>query len=150
MRIVFTAFMVLAALGLLAATVVHVSGLLGLASPLGRATWTLHLGVLVVLAAAGGASSRVTRSEEERPPWRAALRACPAWMRVTAYLLLGYGLLNFVAFAFFGREPGRPVGLTATPSIFRDFSGAWMACYFLAAAMLYSATHVKDDDDSPS
>ena len=120
-----------AAAGLAASVVVHVSCLLGLPQPFGNAAWALHVGVFVVWIPAVIVARRLSSGARPADFWKAALRGCPAWMRVALYVLGAYAFINF--FAGIALKPD-----TETDN-FRIFSGHWMLFYFAAMVILYSA-----------
>jgi hypothetical protein len=135
----------LAAIGLILSLLVHLSALLGFASPLGEGAWLLHPGIFVVWIPAVLVLQRLSRDFTQRELWQAALRGCPPWMRWMTYGFFAYALLNFAAFLLLG--PGRN-GAGTTPSVvFRGFSGHWMAFYSAALAIFYSALHADEHDE---
>ena len=146
MKILLAPFMALAVVGLFLSIVVHVSGLLGLASPLGQSTWTLHVAIFVVWLPAVIASQPLAKGFKQKDLWKAVLRGCPPWMRHVTFGFLGYAIINFILFvAFDVRGPkGRSPGGETPPSVFAGFSGHWMAFYSMAFAILYSAAHVRE------
>ena len=137
--------MVLAAIGLIASLVVHVSALLGMSSPLGEESWVLHIGIFVVWLPAVLVLQSLTREFKQKDLWRAALRGCPDWMRWTIWGFSGYALVNFTVFAV-SMGGSSPRGGPTPGSVWRGFSGHWMAFYSVAFAIMYSAIHVEQRD----
>lgn len=117
-----------AALGLALSIASHVAALQGKPGPLGKYTWTLHLGALAICIPA----AIVARKAK----WKGLLSGCPAWMRYVVYALIAYAIVNF---AIFMVRPhlGGSAGLMP-PEAVRGFSGHWMAIYAATFAVLYS------------
>ena len=145
MKILLAPFMALAVVGLLLSIIVHVAGLLGLPSPLGQSTWTLHVAIFVVWLPAVIASQPLAKGCKQKDLWKAVPRGCPRWMRHGTFGFFGYDIINFILFvAFDVRAPkGRGPGGETPPSV---FAGHWMAFYSMAFAILYSAAHVREHD----
>jgi hypothetical protein len=149
MKIILVPFMLLAAVGLVLSLIVHVLALLGMPSPFGELSWLLHVGIFVVWLPTVIVSNTLVKDFKQKDFWKAALRACPQWMKSLTGLFLTYAIINFILFMIFdigggdssGSENGTP------PSVLRGFSGHWMAFYSAAMAVLYSAIHVKEHDD---
>jgi hypothetical protein len=137
--------MVLAATGLTASVIVHVSALLGMPSPLGDKSWVLHIGIFVVWLPAVLVLQPLTREFKQKDLWRAALRGCPKWMRRATWGFCGYAVVNFLVFAVSIRGSS-PRGGPIPDSVWRGFSGHWMAFYSMAFAIMYSAIHVEQRD----
>ena len=128
----------------------HVSALLGVGCPFGDAAWVLHVGIFVVWLPAVIASQSMVRDFKQRDFWKATFRACPRWMKHMAYFFFAYTFLNFFI-CFIAGIGGAAAGESDgdTPStVFRGFSGHWMAFYSIAMAILYSAAHVREHDDA--
>jgi hypothetical protein len=148
MKILLRPFMYLAALGLALSVMVHVLSLLGISFLLGDFSWVLHVGIFIVWLPAVLVANRVGKDFRQKDFWKAALRACPKWMKNLAYFFFGYAILNFALF-FISDVPGGGLGSAGNSSpanIFRGFSGHWMAFYAVAMAILYSAIHVAEHD----
>src|SRR5262249_25685871 len=75
--------------------------------------------------------------------WKVVLKWAPEWMRYLVYGFLGYALVNFLLFAKTAPSGGGG-GFEAPASMWRGFSGHWMAFYFAALAILYSAARSVD------
>jgi hypothetical protein len=122
----------LAALGLALSIGSHAAALQGKSGPLGKYTWTLHLGALAICVPA----AIVARKAK----WKGLLAGCPVWMRYVLYAFLAYAIVNFAIFMFTPRAGG--AGLMPPPVV-RGFSGHWMAIYAAALAVLYSGVREK-------
>jgi len=141
--------MYIAAIGMALSIVVHVSSLLGMPSPFGEISWVLHMGIFVVWLPAVLVANRLVKDFKQKDFWKAALRGCPQWMKNLTYFFFGYAILNFIIFFisdFAGGGSARTGGDTPS-NVFRGFSGHWMAFYCIAMATLYSAVHVKEQDE---
>lgn len=143
-------FVLIAASGLILSVIVHVCSLFGIPNPLGESAWVLHMGIFVVWFPAVIVAQKITRDVPQKDWWKAALRGCPNWMKKMLYFFFGYAILNFIIFIVMDVTGGSlPASEGDTPSsIFKGFSGHWMAFYSAALAILYSYTHVKDRDIS--
>lgn len=127
-------FMWIAAAGLIASAIVHVSSLLGLPQPFGPAAWGLHIGIFVVWLPAILVAQKLTQGVKEKDYWKVVLRGCPSWMRRSFYLLFAYTAINFFA--------GIAGGPETDANKYRIFSGHWMLFYFVAMAILFSANRL--------
>ena len=144
MELVLAPFMYLAGLGLILSLIVHISALLGMPSPFGENSWGLHIGIFIVWIPAVIAMRSLVKDFKQKDLWKAALRACPNWMKYLTLFFFGYAILNFVLFAVIDISGGK-----GTPTnVYRGFSGHWMAFYSAAMAILYSAIHVKEHDSA--
>jgi hypothetical protein len=123
----------LAALGLALSVASHIEALQGNPGPLGKYTWTLHLGALAICIPA----AIVARKSK----WKALLAGCPAWMRYVLYGFITYAIVNFAIFMVTPHGGGSP-GLMP-PAVVRGFSGHWMAIYAAAFAVLYSGVKAR-------
>ena len=139
-------FVAASALGLVLSIVVHLCAWLNIASPLGRYTWLLHVGIFVVWFPTVLVSGRLTREYRANDFWKAALRGCPLWMRRMVYFFGAYAMLNFVIFIL-SEKPESPSGAEMPPVVARGFSGHWMVFYSAALATLYSAIHAGKVDE---
>lgn len=142
--------MYLAGLGLILSLIVHVSALLGMQSPFGEISWGLHMGIFIVWIPTVIVASKLVKDFKQKDFWKAALRACPKWMKNLTYFFFGYAIFNFVLFIILEIGTGDSKGGgSGTPSnVFRGFSGHWMAFYSVAMAGLYSAIHIEEHDDA--
>lgn len=138
MQALLTPLIALAALGLLASLTVHVSSLAGLTNPLGSAAWVLHGGVFVVWLPTVMVAQRVMKHATQANFWKVILRGCPPWMRLGAYILFPYAMINFFVSVALIESGGEVNDL-------RLFSGHWMVFYYIAGAMLWSARSLWDE-----
>ncbi len=148
MAIILAPFVILAAIGLVLSLIVHVSSLVGMPSPLGETAWVLHIGIFVVWFPAVIASQSLVKDFKQKDFWKAALRACPRWMKYMTCFFFVYAFINFLLFMILdlGGE-GTDSSDDGTPSsVLRGFSGHWMAFYSAAMALLYSRIHVTEHD----
>lgn len=122
----------------------HLAALLGTQGPLGNYEWFLHIGIFVVWIPTVLVAARMGREFKQKDLWKAVLRGCPAWMKYMAYGFFGYAFINFAVFIVAAPAKGGPGPMS--PVVVRGFSGHWMAFYSMAAAVLYSATHVENRD----
>jgi len=143
--------MYLAAMGLVLSVIVHVLSFLGLPSPLGEYSWGLHVGIFVVWLPTVLVANNMVKDFKQKDFWKAALRACPKWMKNLTYFFFGYAFLNFVIFIISdaaGGVSGKSEGSSTPTNVFRGFSGHWMVFYCVAMATLYSAIHVEEHDET--
>ena len=133
-------FAVLAAVGFALSIAAHVASFQGSQGPLGRYTWTLHMGALFICIPAALAARRLLRGVPRKEQWKALLRGCPAWTKYVLYGLVAYALVNFGIFLM---SPGKGGAGLMPPAAVRGFSGHWMAIYAMAFAVLYSGA--KED-----
>ena len=135
-------FLVLSAIGLVLSLIVHASSLLGLPSPLGELSWSLHIGVFVVWIPAIWVSQTLVKGFDQKDFWKATLRGGPKWMKWMTYAFGYYAMANF-AYFFWQTSGNEFPSEGGTPNeIYRGFSGHWMAFYSAALAILYSAMNV--------
>lgn len=132
----------LAVAGFSASLLVHVLALAGLASPLGSATWFLHIGIFVVWFPAVVVAQRLSKSARQADFWKATFRGCPVWMRSGAYVVFAYAFVNF--FLFLAQASSYPKNKVPDLIEYRGFSGHWMVFYYMGAATLYSATRLAN------
>ena len=126
--------------GFCASVVVHVLALVGVNSPLGSATWLLHIGIFVVWLPTVLVAQRLSKNVKQADLWKAVLRGCPRWVRTGVSVIVGYAIINFVLFL----NQTTAYAKNKTPDVveYRGFSGHWMAFYFIGAAVLYSASRL--------
>jgi hypothetical protein len=139
MQVLLKPLIALAALGFLASLTVHLSSLAGIANPFGDAAWALHGGVFVVWLPTVLLAQRLTKHATRLNFWKVILRGCPHWMRLGAYVLFPYALVNFFATLALS-EKGDVNDL-------RLFSGHWMIFYYVGGAVLWSAENLWDEAD---
>lgn len=138
-------FGILAAAGLVLSIISHLAGLLGFTGPLGDYTWLLHVGIFVVWLPTVLVAKSLTKGSNQRDFWKVAFRGCPPWVKYAVYGFFGYAFVNFFL-AFIVGTPTQSGPGPMPPDVVRGFSGHWMVFYSAAAAVLYSADHVKDSD----
>jgi len=144
--------MYLAGIGLVLSIIVHISALLGISNPLGEISWVLHVGIFIVWLPTVIIANRQVKDFKQKDFWKAALRACPKWMKYLTYFFFGYAILNFILFLILDVSGGSSRGVSrgTPPNVFRGFSGHWMAFYCVAMATLYSAIHSEEHDAARS
>ncbi|HKM53997.1 MAG TPA: zinc ribbon domain-containing protein [Isosphaeraceae bacterium] len=125
----------LAIVGFAASLMVHGFSILGQPNPLGPWAWGLHAGIFVVWFPAVLVAQQLSRDTKRADFWKAVLRGCPSWVRTGAGALVGYAVLNFLLFLRIA-PPHTDI------QDFRGFSGHWLVFYYIAAAILYSASHL--------
>ncbi len=143
MQVVWSIFALTAAFGFLASLVAHVAGYLEISEPFGFDPWPLHTVIFIVWVPAVVVARRLSKDFPHKDKWKAVVRGCPKWMRVGMYVLLIYAIASF-AYFFLVTGVG-PRGDT-DPHVVRGFSGHWLAFYYFAFAILYSAAQVESDD----
>jgi len=146
MKTILTPFMYLAGIGLVLSVIVHISALLGITPPLGEVSWVLHVGIFIVWLPAVIVANRLVKDFKQKDFWKAALRACPKWMKNLTYFFFGYAILNFILFLVLEAGSGNSKGSGTPSTVFRGFSGHWMVFYCVAMAILYSAIHIEQHD----
>jgi hypothetical protein len=104
----------------------------------------LHIGIFIVWLPTVLVARNLTADFRSKDFWKAALRACPPWMKYLVYACSGYAILNFIVFMAAGPPKGGSGPMNAAE--IRGFSGHWMAFYSAAMAVLYSAAHAKNRD----
>jgi len=142
MKILLWPFIILSGLGLILSLIVHIVSWLGVRIPFDHLVWHLHSGIFVVWFPAVLVVARLTKDYKHKDFWRAAFRGCPTWMRRMAYGFFAYAIANFILFMLTNTATDRSKG--TPPSVFRGFSGHWMAFYSISLAVLYSATKAGD------
>ena len=135
-------FMALAVIGFILSLYIHIISLLGMPSPFGAATWSLHIGCFVIWLPAVLVSRKIMQGVPKKDFWKVALAGCPSWMKYLLYAFFGYAVINFaIFFVATGTSGKHQMGATPPPSILRGFSGHWLAFYSAGFALLYSAYH---------
>jgi len=129
--------MLLAALGFLLSVAAHVASIANIPLPGGQSIWLLHAGIFVVWLPTVLVAVRVTRGERRQDFWKVLLSGCPRWMRISAYVLVVYVILNFLYFMATSSQVRHAAG-DPPPSVIRGFSGHWMIFYGAAFMTLYS------------
>jgi len=133
-------FVALSAIGLVVSLWVHLGAVMGRSvSPL---FWILHVGIFVVWLPAVLVAQRLVGNVNRKDFWKVILKGSPDWMRYMVYTFFTYALVNFLL--FMGKAPSGGSGMNPPASVWRGFSGHWMAFYSAALAVLYSAAHMAD------
>jgi hypothetical protein len=133
-------FVALSAIGLVVSLWVHLGAIMGRSVP--SFFWMLHVGILVVWLPAVLVAQRLVGNVNRKDFWKVILKGSPDWMRYMVYAFFSYDLVNFLL--FMGKAPSGGSGVNPPASVWRGFSGHWMAFYSAALAVLYSAAHVAD------
>jgi hypothetical protein len=140
--LILNCFRSYAAIGLLLSVASHIASWFGSKGPLGDFAFVLHIGVFVVWIPAVLVQLRLTDGVNRKDQWKAMLRGCPRWMRLTVSGLFLYALVNFIIFVVIA--PVKAPRGTMPPSVVHGLSGYWMVFYAVAFAVMYSAVHVQD------
>lgn len=134
-------FTVLSCIGLILSLWVHIGALMGRRVAPESFFWGLHVGIFVVWFPAIFAAQKRAGSINRRDFWRVVLKGSPEWMRYMVYAFLGYAVLNFSL--FMSQAPTGKTGANPPASVWRGFSGHWMAFYSAAFAILFSSMQVR-------
>lgn len=120
---------------------VHIAVLCGFITPFQQLARIFVPGLFAVFGPMIFYANRMTRDVKQKDFWKAALRGCPKWMRITLYTILGYswitGLLSFLI----QRDANSQL------SAARGISGIMLAFYAIAVGVLYSSTQVARIDE---
>jgi hypothetical protein len=127
-----------AACGLLLSLAVHLLSFADL-QPGGKTLFVLlHIGIFPLWLVVVIIAMKMTRGVQRKDYWKAVLSGCPIWMKCMTYGFLIYALANFLIFMFIAptgtRNAGSPPG-----SVWRGFSGHWMAFYSAGLAIVWTA-----------
>jgi hypothetical protein len=132
-------FVGMSAVGLVVSLWVHVGAVMGRRVAPEGLFWILHMGIFVVWFPAVFVGKQRAGNLNRKDFWKVILRGSPDWVRYLLYGFFGYAVVNFMY--FFTQAPSGHGGNGDTPVIdWRGFSGHWMAFYFAALVILYSAT----------
>ena len=137
-------FMIAAGVGFVVSLILHVLAVFGWGLWLGGGVLVLHVGIFVVWFPAVYVASKLAKGFKQWDIWKAALRACPLWLKILPQATLAYGAVNFFIWMHFFRG-SVPNGASGAWQL-RATSGIWMGFYVSAMAILYSAIHVKQRD----
>jgi hypothetical protein len=130
-------FIGIATAGLILSLWVHIGAVMGRRVAPESWFWMLHIGIFVVWFPAVFVAQRLVGNMNRRDFWKAVLKGSPDWMRYMVYGFLGYAMVNFLLFMTKASDGGSGANPPAT--VWRGFSGHWMAFYSAALAILYSA-----------
>jgi hypothetical protein len=84
--------------------------------------------------------NRMTGDAKQKDIWKIALRGCPKWMRIAAFIIFGYAWAGALANALLFRTDPLLSGARGT-------SGVMLAFYGVAACVLYSFTRSAAVDE---
>lgn len=130
-------FVGIAAAGLVLSLWVHISAVMGRQVAPESYFWMLHVGIFVVWFPAVFVAQQFVGNMNRRDFWKVVLKGSPSWMRYMVYGFFGYAVVNFLL--FMGPAPKGGGGANPPATVWRGFSGHWMAFYSAALAILYSA-----------
>jgi hypothetical protein len=131
--------MVLSAAGVLLCLCFYFLGLTG-AYPLpAREMPVLFVGLFVVWFPTVILMNRLTQDFKQKDLWKAALRGCPAWMRIALWVVVGGVFVVFFLPVLSKRSPGD------SPQIFVLFT---ITFYAVSFCVMYSLINVEKYDPS--
>jgi hypothetical protein len=134
-------FLLLAAIGFVAALVIHIATLFGPTHRFEQSLRFIVPGLFVVWLPTVLIMARLTRDFKQKDVWRAALRGCPEWMRRAQWALFGYAWIGFFALPFIY---GGGMDLPANKA--RSMTAVLLMFYSIATTVLYSATRAERFD----
>jgi hypothetical protein len=70
-------------------------------------------------------AQRLVGNVNRKDLWKVVLKGSPDWMRYMVYVFFVYGIVNFLL--FMGKTPSGSSGPNPPASVWRGFSGHWMA-----------------------
>ena len=152
MKRIFKIFQILALLGFIISTSVHITSIFGVI--LFEGAMLLHIGVFIVFIPAIFVNFKTLQAFNFKhsifklnpiAQLKALLRGCPDWMIKFTYALFAYAILNFIYFSVTQNSTGRADMSGVPPEVLRGFSGHWMIFYWAAFAILYSHVHSPGD-----
>jgi hypothetical protein len=127
-----------AACGLLLSLAVHLLSFAGLQPAEKTLFILLHIGIFPLWLPVMFIAMRMTRGVQRKDYWKAVLSGCPTWMKYMTYGFFIYAIANFLIFMFVApagtRDAASPPG-----SVWRGFSGHWMAFYSAGLAIVWAA-----------
>ena len=130
----------LAAAGFLALLTIHIAALAGITAP-SVILKVIVPGLFVVWVPTILVLNRSTKEFKNNDYWRAALRACPKWMRIAFSVITVYGFVGTFLVPLLLGENVDAYGGSA-----KGMSGFMMAFYAITVCVLYSATRVEEFD----
>jgi len=135
-------FIGIAVVGLVLSLWVHIGAVMGRRVAPEAYFWMLHVGIFVVWIPAVIVSRRLVANVNRQDFWKIVLKGCPDWMKYAVYGFFGYAIINFLM--FMNKTPIGAGGTNPPATVWRGFSGHWMAFYSAALAVMYSATVTVD------
>jgi hypothetical protein len=133
-------FVWIAGIGLVVSVSVHIAAVMG--RPVSMFFWVLHAGIFVVWIPTVLVGKKLVGDLNRKDFWKVTMKDVPNWMRYMMYVFLAYAMVNFL-FSFANAPSKGNIG-DAPSSVWRGFSGHWMAFYSAALAMLYAAARAVD------
>jgi hypothetical protein len=132
-----------AGIGFVALLVVHLASLFGNTSLFDRTIAVLGPGVFVLALPTIVVMGSLARDFKQKDIWRATLRGCPRWMYRTVW---GIGAYCWAGFFVLPLLYGG--GMESDANRARIGSGGLLMFYLIPLAVMYSATHVEQFDQS--
>ena len=134
------AFVWISAAGLVISMWVHLGALKGRRVAPEAFFGILQVGIFVVWLPAMITALGVAGRTNRRDFWTVVLKGSPAWMRYMVFGFMGYAFINFLLSMPTAHESSNGAN---SLEVWRGFSGGWMAFYFAAFAILYTAARAK-------
>ena len=134
------AFMFLALAGFTCVLAIHLTALAGSTFLYDHLGAFVFPGLFVVWLPTIFAMNRLTKGFERKETWRVALRGCPKWMRVSCWVVFGYGWGTSMLLMLF--TDARASALTSA----RTLSAFVLIFFVVATCVLYSATQAEKYD----
>lgn len=135
--------------------IVHTLSIIGpedILSDIDAFVWILHGGAILLFFPLMWCSHTMINRTQEKNFWAAVLKNCPFWLKKMANFFFLYAIINFILFI----KSGKVENDGSTPaSVFKGFSGHWMAFYSIEVAVFYSylkkrSVAVKSSFNGPS
>lgn len=130
---------VVSAVGLVLSIWVHLGTLAGRTVVPESVLFMLSMGIFLVFIPAMMVSKDRLGDTQRKDFWKLALRGAPDWMRYMVYGFSVYMMVNFAILYFLSSHGSGTSSGSPSASVWRGFSGMWMAFYSAALAILYSA-----------
>ena len=148
MRIILRLFMYLAVLGSFFNLILHISSFLGgiylaYSSQADQVAMYLNRIMILVFLVSIYAAQHICENYMPKEFWKAALRGCPKWLKYLPGLLVAYAFLFDMLNGIHGRS-----GLPGSPLMVQVGCAFGMAIYAVSVALLYSALHVQEVDET--
>ena len=129
-------FLVLSGVGLGLSLWVHLGAVAGRRVAPEAFFRMLQVSIFVVSIPAALVSIKRIGNRRGKDYWKLALRGSPEWMRYVVYGFVGYAMVNAI---FLFQAPQGFSAPNPPAVVWRVASGFWMAVYWAALAILYSA-----------